>query len=71
MTQGYQLRGFLRGGDACDARHFERIAFRVLRQALQHRGSNLYESMGGGGAFGFRLGGNVHHAHASLVVEVR
>jgi len=73
MTKRYPLGGAFSGGDAGDAGNFERIAFGILEfvDGGQDARRHFDEGMGGGGAMGDGLCGNVHHAGFAAFVVVR
>src|SRR5262249_20051100 len=73
MTKRYPLRGALGGGDARDARDFQRIALGIFKAAhgAQHLGRHAHEGMRSGSARGDGLRGNVHHTDVAARVVMR
>ena len=73
VTKRNQLRRALGRGDSGDPRDLERVALRRFQppHACYRRALHAHERVRHRGARSRRLGGHVHHAHATLFVVMR
>src|SRR5579863_6266363 len=71
MTHRNQIGSSLRGHDSRQPRHLQRIALRILRQRLEHRGTQYHEGASLSLALARRFCGNIDHSCSSRMIVMR